>query len=91
MVSDDVTDDQCRSLAYTLVTMAYMWMQNSTIYHDPVIPRVELSIAMRDLIRPLLTDQGAQAFSDAGTGGQPQERPVRPVLTPTPATRSRKS
>ena len=65
MARQEVTDEQYRTLSYTLVSMAYMWMQNTTIYHDQAIPRVELADAMRDLTLPHLTQQGREAFAKA--------------------------
>lgn len=54
----DVADQQYRNLAYVVVAMAYTWMQNTTIYHDREVPRIELCDAIRDLVLPYLTPEG---------------------------------
>lgn len=71
MARADLGEDQYRSLVYTLVAMTYMWMQNTTLYHDPAIPRIELDAAMRDLTMPYLTDQGRTAFLATLTNEEP--------------------
>jgi AcrR family transcriptional regulator len=55
VMRNDIPEKQYETLAYTIVFMQALWIQNSTPYYDMALPKISLANALRDMIYPYLT------------------------------------
>lgn len=64
IMRSDLSYENYASLSYIIVYLTHLWIQNSTLYYDQVIPRIELHHALKDLVYPYLTNKGINLFND---------------------------
>lgn len=60
----DITDQQYQTLAYLIVVMTTVWIQNASPYYDAALPHIELIEALHHIIVPYLTEQGLMMYQN---------------------------
>lgn len=66
LMRSDISEEQFGILTYTMSNIIYIWRQDKTQYYDNNIPRIELNIALKNLIYPYLSEKGINLYSDLG-------------------------
>ena len=62
LLRGDIKPRQYETLAYIIVMMATFWIQNHSLYYDPDLPKIGLTQAASDLLRPYFTDIGLDDY-----------------------------
>ncbi|MGG5372172.1 TetR/AcrR family transcriptional regulator [Enterococcus sp. AZ196] len=63
ILRNDIADEQYQTLAYIMVYMSYLWIQEATPYYDPSLPQIEVDTGFQHLIYPYLTKKGIEDYS----------------------------
>jgi AcrR family transcriptional regulator len=58
----DIADETYQSLAYTIVVMATVWIQNTSPYYDEALPTIRLADALSNTVYPYLAETGIQQW-----------------------------
>ena len=64
LMRNDISEEQYQTLAYTIVFMSALWIQNSTPYYDENLPKIKLASALNDVVYPYLTDDGIHQLQE---------------------------
>jgi len=62
LMRPDISQTHYEILSYTITCMTYVWRQDTTLYYDKSIPRVELHDAIKNLLYPYLTTKGIELY-----------------------------
>lgn len=52
-----------QSLAYTIITMNAVWMQDNTPYNNAELPSIRVSVVLSELVSPFITDEYRKEFT----------------------------
>lgn len=60
LMRSDLDGETYQTLAYTIVVLTTLWIQNNSPYYDEALPQIDLESALKKLVYPYYTELGRE-------------------------------